>query len=116
MSAAAERERLRSRLVEALAGVHLESLIVEVYPSGVVINDGECLWSARPGDLLVGVAKVKTGLASVRNGTDDPAEHGFRAYNRLCSVTPCLQEIDASLHARVVKAWRRKHGRDGNWS
>jgi len=116
-SRAGERERTRERIQEALAQIHCDSLRIEVYPSGVVVSDGEALWTASPGALLRGAAALKTEaeLAHIRRGTDDPAEHGFRAYDRLCSVVPTLSRADEPRHRRTVKAWRREHGAPGNW-
>jgi hypothetical protein len=117
-SRAGERERTRERILEALRQIHCDSLRIEVYPSGVVVDDGEAMWTASPGALLRGAAALKTEaeLARIRRGTDDPAEHGFRAYARLCSVVPALSRTDEPRHRRTVKAWRRGHGRPGNWS
>lgn len=115
-SRAAERERTRERILEALLQVDCGSLRIEVYPSGVVVSDGEALWTASPGALLRGAQALKAELVSIRRGTDDPAEHGFRAYDRLCSVVPALSRQDQARHRRVIKAWRREHGAPGNWS
>lgn len=121
MSRAAEQRRQTEiKILTELRELGLGNLEVAAYPSGVVVNDGACLWTARPGDILAGARKVKAGLVALKRGTDDPAEHGFRAYDRLCSVTPCLERGGSSAkarHARVVKAWRRDNpGRSGNWS
>jgi hypothetical protein len=117
-SRAGERERTRERILEALGQIHCGSLRIEVYPSGVVVYDGEALWTASPGALLRGAAALNTDaeLMSIRRDTDDPAEHGFRAYDRLCSVVPSLSRVDEPRHRRTVKAWRREHGAAGNWS
>lgn len=111
-----ERERTRARILGALLQIDCGSLRIEVYPSGVVVSDGEALWTASAGALLRGAEMLKTELVKIRRGTDDPAEHGFRAYDRLCSVVPTLSRKDEPRHRRVVKAWQREHGRDGNWS
>lgn len=119
-SAAEKRTRAEIKILTALREIGCGSLIVDAYPSGVVVNDGDSLWTAKPGDLLAGVRKVKADLASIKRGTDDPAEHGFRAYDRLCSVTLYMLRGDDSAkrrHERCVKAWRRDHpGRQGNWA
>lgn len=120
MSRAAEQRRQTEiRILTALREIGCGSLRIDAYPSGVVVNDGDAPWTARPGDILAGVRKVKAGLDALKRGTDDPAEHGFRAYDRLCSVTPYLARGDAAArarHDRCVKAWRRDHpGRSGNW-
>lgn len=112
MSRAAEQRRQTEiKILTELREIGCGSLAVDVYPSGVVVNDGGSLWTARPGDILAGIRKVKAGLVA--------AGRGLLAHERLCSVTPYLARGDAAArarHARVVKAWRREHpGRSGNW-
>lgn len=112
-----QRRQTEIRILTALREIGCGSLRIDAYPSGVVVNDGDSLWTARPGDILAGIRKVRAGLAAIKRGTDDPVEHGFRAYDRLCSVTPYLARSDAARHARVVKAWQRDNpGRSGNWT
>jgi hypothetical protein len=115
-SRAGERERTRERILGELLQIHCGELRIEVYPSGVVVSDGDALWTASAGALLRGAQAVKAELVRIRRGTDDPAEHGFRAYDRLCSVVPSLARADEPRHRRTVKAWRREHGAPGNWS
>lgn len=121
MNRAAEQRRATEiRILTALREIGCGNLGIDAYPSGVVVNDGDSLWTARPGDILAGVRKVKAGLDAISRGTDDPAEHGFRAYDRLCSFVPYMARGDATAkarHGRCVKAWRRDHpGRQGNWT
>jgi hypothetical protein len=115
-SRAAERKRTRERILGELLQIDCGSLRIEVYPSGVVVSDGEALWTASAGALLRGAQSLKAELMKIRRGTEDPAEHGFRAYDRLCSVVPTLSRKDEPRHRRTVKAWQREHGTPGNWS
>jgi hypothetical protein len=115
-SRAAERKRTRERILAALEEIHCGSIHIEVFPSGVVVSDGDALWTASAGALLRGAQAVKAELVRIRRGTDDPAEHGVRAYGRLCSVVPALSRTDEPRHQRTVKAWRREHGAPGNWA
>jgi hypothetical protein len=118
----AERRRAKQvrRIQAALAAAMCGGMRVEMYPGGVVVNDGDSMFTARPGDVLRGAAKVRAGIDAIRRETDDPAEQSCRAYDRLCAVTPVLSRGDAAeraRHARVVKAWRREHpGCAGNWA
>lgn len=116
MSRASERERTRERILEALRQIDCGSLRIEAYPSGVVVSDGEALWTADAGDMLRGAEMLHAELVSIRRGTDDKAEHGFRAYGRLCSVVATLSRKDETRHRRTVKAWQREHGATGNWA
>jgi hypothetical protein len=68
-SRAAERERTRERILGEMLQIDCGSLRIEVYPSGVVVSDGEALWTASAGALLRGAQAVRAKLASIRRGT-----------------------------------------------
>lgn len=112
MSRAAEQRRQTEiKILTELREIGLGNLEVTAYPSGVVVNDGRHMWTAKPGDVMTGIRKVKAGLVA--------AGRGLLAHERLCSVTPYLARGDASArarHGRCVKAWRRDNpGRSGSW-
>ncbi len=121
MSRAARRRSTATyRLRNALDDAGLESLAFSVFPAGVVVDDGDTLWTARPSDLIRAAKRVAKELVDIKRREADRDEQGVRAYDRLCSLAPYLArqrgEPAQRAHRRTVKAWQRQTGALGNWA
>ena len=83
------------------------SIEFEEFPGGVVVNDGQFLWTASK-------AAVKKSLAALKKKGEDIEEP--EVYGKFCRMTPYLQKANPALHDRLVKRWRKEHDAPGNWS
>ena len=96
LTAAARRNRTARRIKEELRAAGLHGLRVEIYPSGVVINDGDSLWTARPSALLRGAKRVQKELADIqRRAVCDLHQQ----YPEICGLDHTGQDRLAELDA-----------------
>jgi hypothetical protein len=108
-----------SEIKAALREAGITGLKIDTFGPGVVVNDGDSLWTCRAEDMLRGAESlVEDGTAERLRRLDGDDEAG--RYDALCRRVRYLahgNEADRALHEQLVAAWREAHqGSEGNWS